>query len=421
MCSIVIPPHAIPLAPLKLVTMTIAITTDIYLNLGVIAQHIVLNEHILNVSYRKIKRGVFKSGKSEVTNDSEKFKNQCTFDVNVGEKIINTKLFNNGKVINVGCRDVEHAVKAVKIIMESVQGLSGGAVIPRATIYDNKNIKKFFKDDLRKKFGELIKTFDGLIGTGLDLTPFDLALSADDAFLLFEKLISDSTYECDLMYIYTVILLTKNYYDEKNIADNIHTPEFKELLELILNHTSRDKTLITAVFPSYINNELPLRLTYEPEVVLINKSTNSGYYVNRHNLEELLNKEAQIVSCKFDKNRYPGVIIEFQTTEVKVIKIIFFNTGKINITAARTHEQITEAYDFINRFCQTHFDKLILKSEYLNKIKEYEDNLPDQFHIGKVLNSQGIENQLYLLKKSSIKANPRNLRILKIQDYLDKY
>ena len=104
-----------------------------------------------------------------------------------------------------------------------------------------------------------------------------------------------------------------------------------------------------------------------------------------------------------------------------MVKIILFNTGKINITAARTNEQVQEAYDFINAFCQKHFDHLLLKSEYLNKIKDYENNLPDQFNVGLVKNAEGIENQFYLLKKSSITSNPRNLRILKLHGYLEHF
>ena len=425
MCSITIPEKIKSLAPLKLVTMTISIATNLYLNLNVIAEHIVLNAQILNVSYRKIKRGKFKYALSgeDIQNDSEKFKNQCTFDIDIGEKIINTKIFNNGKIINVGCLDKRHAVLAVDIIMKQIQGLSGHITIPRVNLFTNKNIKKFFKDDLRKKFGAQIQLFACLLDNPVDLAPFDPLLSADEAYLMFASLITEPEYEALIMYLYTVIQILKNYYDEKDLPNQIDRPEFKALLDLITAHTDAEYT-VRAVFPSYVNHDQPLRQEYTPEIVLLNKSTNSGYFINRTSLEQLLTGEPLIITCKFDKNRYPGVIVEFQASAAcdnKLVKIIFFNTGKINITAARTNEQVQEAYDFINTFCQTHFDALLLKSEYINKIKEYESNLPEQFNIGLVKNAEGIENHFYLLKKSSILANPRNLRILKLHGYLEKY
>ena len=55
-------------------------------------------------------------------------------------------------------------------------------------------------------------------------------------------------------------------------------------------------------------------------------------------------------------------------------------------------------------------------SEYTNKIKEYEDSLPTKFEVGEV---EG--QQYYLLKKTSIMSNPRNLRILKKIGLIDKY
>jgi TATA-box binding protein (TBP) (component of TFIID and TFIIIB) len=426
MCTIVMPEASVPLAPLKLVTMTIAISTNLYLNLSVVAEHIPLGSQVLNVSYRKIKRGKFKFDVTgdDIVNDSEKFKNQCTFDIDIGEKIINTKIFNNGKIINVGCLDKSHAVKAVSIIMREIHGLSGQLVIPRVNLYTNKNIKKFFKDDLRKKFSALIQLFACSLNKSFDLSPFDPHLSADDAYGIFADLIMDPTYECQLMYIYTIIQVLKNYYDEKTLTAQMDNPEFQRILNLMLTNTDESYGEIRAVFPSYTHMDRPFPDTYEPEIVLINKSTNSGYFINRNNLEQLLNQESRIITCKFDKNRYPGVIIEFQTSVQcgeKLVKIILFNTGKINITAARTNEQVQEAYDFINAFCQQHFDQLLLKSEYVNKIKDYESNLPDQFNVGLVKTAEGIENHFYLLKKSSIMANPRNLRILKLHGYLEHF
>jgi len=416
-----IPDVSMPLSELKLVTMTIAVTTGLNFNLAVIAAYIELNQEILSVSYRKIKRGTFKKKKSTesgVDNDSEKFKNQCSFDIDIGEKIINTKLFNNGKIINVGCRNETHAILAVTILMKYIQGLKGSLMTNYLALSSFSNQKKFFKDDLRKKFNDLVQILVLELDIPLDLAPFDSSLSADAAYEVFLDLLTQD-YERQIMYVYTVIQVLKYYYDEIDIINHIN--EDHTLWDLIRANTGL--TGISGIFPAYLGNMEPQKI-YTPTIVLINKSTNSGYYVNRTNLEQLMSKEPAIVSCKFDKNRYPGVIIEFKTSAAcgdKIIKFIFFNTGKINITAACSHAQIQEAYDFLNSFCQTHFKELLLKSEYINKNKEYDAHLPDLFNVGIIKDPSGISKHIYLLKKSYIMANPRNLRILKLNGYFEKY
>jgi hypothetical protein len=122
-----------------------------------------------------------------------------------------------------------------------------------------------------------------------------------------------------------------------------------------------------------------------------------------------------VVDCEYDKNKYPGVITEYNTP-TKVVKIILFNTGKINITSTQTQEQVDQAFQFITRICNDYFDKLLLESEYHNKIKEYEDKLPMQFYVGVVE-----DQQYYLLKKSSITSNPRNVRFLKLKSLSNMY
>ena len=418
-----IPDVSMPLSELKLVTMTIAVTTGLNFNLAVIASHIELNQEILSVSFRKIKRGTFKkkkSAESVVGNDSEKFKNQCSFDIDIGEKIINTKLFNNGKIINVGCLNETHAVLAVSILMKHIQNLKGILTTNYLTLSSFSNQKKFFKDELRKKFNDLIQILVLELKVPLDLAPFDSSLAADTAYDSFTTLLGlEPDYEQQIMYIYTVIQVLKYYYDENDIIN--HLKEDKILWDLI--QTNISSTGITGIFPAYLGS-MSIEKVHTPSIVLINKSTNSGYYVNRTSLEQLISKEPSIVSCKFDKNRYPGVIIEFKTSpacDSKIIKFIFFNTGKINITAAYSHAQIQEAYDFLNIFCQTHFKELLLKSEYVNKNKEYDAYLPDLFNVGIIKDNSGNSKHIYLLKKSYIMSNPRNLRILKLNGYFDKY
>jgi len=412
--SMPLPLEAPPVAPLKLVTMTIRINLDTYLNLGVIAETIRLSDTIRSISYKNIKR-VFDPvhGKSVVVksadsgDQSERFKNQCTLDINVGDKVVNTKIFNNGKIINVGCLSVEHARRAVEIIIAEIWDNKASMTYGISSINDIPNHKKFFKDEIRKKYSSIIQLLILRLGLETDMGAFDPILNAEQALPAFLE------HSEDIMFIYAVIYILKNYYDEKLFLDEIDSPIFQRMLDLIVSSRDGKGKTISNIFPVHIKQDRPAGT--EVHIELINKSTNSGYYINRKALQEILGTYPEIKTIEYDKNRYPGVIVQYACTD-KVTKIIFFNTGKINITAAHTHEQIDTVYAFIKKICTEHFDDLLLKSEYTNKIKEYEDSLPTKFEVGEV---EG--QQYYLLKKTSIMSNPRNLRILKKIGLIDKY
>lgn len=435
--KITIPQSAPEMSQLKLITMTVNANIRFSLNLDVIARHTQLDNRILGISYRNIIRGVRnKKGKCKVTTSdstsqgepnnnlffksgstSGRFKNQCTFIIDVGDKTINTKVFNNGKMVSVGCKKPEHAMIAANILREVFLGMDGLVIYTIPNSITSNNVKKFFKDDLRKKFGDLIQLLACELDLDINLEPFSTAIPADDAYKMFqEELVQNSSYCTDIMYIYTIISILKCYYEEDQLLDRYNEPEFRYLLTMIIDHTDHEVGEISCVFPSYLNNRTIIPFDNKTvQIALINESTNCGYFINRTELVSLLLKDPNVIKCTYDKNRYPGVITVYRTP-TKDVKIILFNTGKINITATRTHEQVGQAYKFITEFCNENFDRLLLKSEYYNKIKEYEDKLPSQFHVG-IIDDQ----QYYLLKKTSITSNPRNVRYLKLKSLLNEY
>lgn len=421
-------PHEAPeMSPLKLITMTVNAHIHTNLNLDVIARHTQLNDVLLGISYRDIVRGVCsKNAKPKVLagvdyyrtdTSSGKFKNQCTFIINAGDKNVNTKVFNNGHMVNVGCKDPSHALITANVLKECFKDMEGLVIYDIPDTITNSNTKKFFKDDLRKKFGDLIQLLVCELDLDFNIEPFNSALSADDSYLIFQdELNNNSNYGSDIMYIYTIISILKSYYDESDLLEHFNDPEFQYILTMIIDYTDREAGEIACSFPSYLNNKSSIIFNPDTiQVALINKSTNCGYYINRSVLVELLTLDPGVLKCIYDKNRYPGVITVYRTSS-KDVKIILFNTGKINITATRTHEQVEEAYNFISEFCSRKFNALLLRSEYRNKLKEYEDRLPTQHYVG-VIGDQ----QYYLLKKSSITSNPRNVRFLNNRKLLNSY
>lgn len=410
------------MSPLKLVTMTIDADINTHINLDVIARYTPLDERITEIRYRNIHRTPVQGApeddkefyKSET--GSGRFKNQCTFIIDVGDKKINTKVFNNGKIVNVGCKKVEHAEQTSEILIDLFQNMKGLVIYTIPDTFPNNNIKKFFKDDLRKKYGKLIPLLTATLELELDTDPFSGVMSSDEGYATFQRECENPRYISDIMYVHTIIRILKCYFEEGQLVKQYDNPDLQAMLKTIQDHTDRDAAEISCVFPSYLNNDKKIPFDKDTiEVVLINKSTNCGYFLNRTVLEELITDCPGVLKCTYDKNRYPGVITAYQTP-TWLVKIIVFNTGKINITKTRTHEQVQQAYDFISEFCREHFHELLLRSEYTNRQKESEDNMPAQFHVGLV-----DDQQIYLLKKSSIISNPRNVRFLSKRKLLSYY
>ncbi len=459
MSELVMPAEPPALDPLKLVTMTISANISQCFNLDVISRYIVLDDTLLGIHYRDIHRGAgtdstelaatpdeSASSAEDVDAKSGRFKNQCTFAISDGNKIINTKLFNNGKMVNVGCKHPDQAVFTAEQIISKITGPIKGSVtynIPQNLKGKTfKELKKFFKDDLRKKFGSLLPLLVCRLGFTTDLSCFSTDIGADEGFNKFmEKCNGDQGFVKEILHMFTIISILKCYTHEQDLQEHFNTEAFQDLLTAIVEHTNAEATSITYDFPAYLsssNKHAPNpqisfdsqnpQISFDSQnpqisfdsrtvkIVLINKSTKCGYFINRTELQRVLTQYPEIVQCKFDKSKYPGVLAQYQTTDGKVIKIIVFNTGKINITAASTHEQVQEGYNFIEKICKERFSELLLKCEYQNKKKEYEDSLPDQQYIGTIN-----EQSYYLLNKTRILSNPRNVRWLHNLGIIDKY
>ena len=432
--SHILPECAFKLEQLKLVTMTVMADIPTYFNLDVVSRYIPLDNTIIGIHYRDIHRGQDDPEANDSEDDipmvdtdmgaeskSGRFKNQCTFIINDGSKIINTKLFNNGKIVNGGCKDIQQAVFTANLILGRIFNMNGNVsyIIPSKLKYKSmKDLKKLYKDDLRKKFGNLIKLLVTHLNINTNLECFDAKYTADDSFNAFMTMCeTDPSFIKDIMYIYTIITVLKCYYKDTLIIDNFGDDSFQKLLNIIIASSDHEKNIISYDFPSYLNNDLPIVFNKDTvNIVLINKSTKCGYYINRKALQSIMTNQPEVSLCKYDKSKYPGVITKYTTSSGKIIKIIVFNTGKINITAANSHEQCEEGYEFIKRICTEHFNDLVMKSEYTNKKKEYEDSLPDQHYMG-LVNDQ----EYYLLYKVRILSNPRNIRFLHKLGLIEKY
>lgn len=403
----------------KLITMTIDFKLNTHINIDVAIRYIPLDNEIVGKAYGDYYEGNIKHKKTPSIPlddiDNKRFKNQCTFVINIGEKLINTKVFNNGKLVNVGCKDVRHAYKTAEILANKFHNLTGLLRYPILTeIPPNKGIKKYFKDELRKRWGDLLQMLAYQMNYPMDMELLSESLTADIAYKKFYRDLEDNNIQ-DIMYLVTLIHILKRYFPEKEdnvlLIDFLDHPDFQYLLSQLIENTHEG--YIEMVFPCYIHEEIPIILNQENiKVDLINHTVNCNYELDRLKLIECLTESEDIdEQIVYDPETYPGVLASHVPTGTT---IIFFNTGRINITSAQTFQQVDQVYQFVKNFCFKNYQRMvrtILKPQITEN-----DDMPTQFPI---CQTQG--KQYYLLKKSHIMANPRNIYLLKKFGLLEHY
>lgn len=416
-----IPETAPEPSPVKLVTMTVVSKLEKFINLKLVSECIKLDDQILGVKFEDTVEGTgFKAKKQSTKKKQRKnndFKNQCTLIINTGDKNLNVKLFNNGELVFTGCTDIEQIPTATKILTERLVGLDAYLEydIPRNfKFYTTRDI---FKKEIAK-YRELIHLLAYQLDFDINAEPFNPALSMKEAYTLFtetnERIDQDEAE--NILALLQLIRIIRSYYDDTTITSWKSTDDFPKFVKDLLEMLDMNSGKIAGVFPSYLGNEKIIE-TNPSNVGISNilKRMSCNFPLNRENVFELLKLQPEIERCEFDEDRYPGVVATLKTGD-KLVTVIFFNSGKINITAAKSDAQIDKAFEFIKKFCSENFREIVMETDYKNKNLKQQDNMPDQFDLGEHEGTKYI-----LLKKESILKNPRNVLLLKkfglIQNY----
>ena len=424
-----IPKIAPEASPLKFVTMTVCNSLDAFINLWVLAKHYQLpvlkegEEGIVGIKFEDIIRGKIKlkKKKKKRTNDTAKskrftdFKHQCTLIIHCLGKDINVKVFNNGRMVCTGCNNVKQADVAAKIISEALCDLQGELSYGIPVKFTSSNLKKTHKHDILE-FSTAIELISHELNMNLNIELFNPSLSKSDSFQLFtDELEEDDQFEQDLCYILTLLSILKTYYGKEYVHHAESLKDFGELFDMLIEHTSDNE--ITMPFLSYLNNKVSIKTSPERvQTSMINHTMSCNYSLNRVRLSEILDSDPRIKFVNYNKESYSGVKayykcrVDLMEKKNNTITIIFFSSGKINITAARTFRQSDEVYIYIKELCNDKFDELIMKSAYRTRKKEIENSMPDTFYIG---DQEGNGCEYLLLKKAAILRNPRNVNLLK--------
>jgi TATA-box binding protein (TBP) (component of TFIID and TFIIIB) len=427
--------------PLKFVTMTMCNSLDKFINLWVLAKYYnpdidskcdSKTSRIVGIKFENIVRGRVKRKKKKkkrIVETKRKrftdFKHQCTLIIDCLGKDINVKLFNNGRIVCTGCNNIEQAAAAAETISKALKDLEGELSYGIPTEFKSHNLKKTHKDDILD-YTTVIELISYELDIDINLELFNPSMSKQDSYLLFEKeLEADDTFEQDLSYILTLISILKTYYGDEYVKKAETLKDFGDLFDMLVEHSDLDNCTITMPFLSYLDNSKPIKQNHDNvRIIMINHTMSCNYSLNRVNLSELLDKDPRIKFVNYNKVSYSGVkayyncIVDRMEGKNNTITVIFFSSGKINITAARTFKQSDEVYKYITDLCENNFNELLMRSAYRIKKKEIENDMPDMFDLGVT-----DDNFHYVLvKKSSILKNPRNVNLLKNTfDLLDKY
>jgi TATA-box binding protein (TBP) (component of TFIID and TFIIIB) len=95
-----------------------------------------------------------------------------------------------------------------------------------------------------------------------------------------------------------------------------------------------------------------------PSIQLINSVFDINLNINRNKLHSLLISKYNI-HATFQPIIYVGINSKFIASSGNTISILIFQTGKIILTAARTHEDIDESYEFISSVLSNNIHMII--------------------------------------------------------------
>lgn len=416
-----IPETAPEPSPVKLVTMTVVFKLKKFINLKLVSECIKLDDQILGVKFEDTIEGTgFKAKKQPVKKKHKKnndFKNQCTLIINTGNKNLNVKLFNNGELVFTGCTDIDQIPIATKILTERLVKLDSYLEYDIPENFKFYTTRDIFKKEIAK-YRELIHLIAYKLDFDINAEPFNPALSTKEAYTLFTETHEwiDQEEVDNILALLQLIRIIRSYYDDATILSWKSTDDFPKFVNNLLIMLDMETGKISGVFPSYLGNEKIIDADYsEIGISNILKRMSCNFPLNRENVYELLKNSPVIQRCEFDEDRYPGVVATLKT-DTKLVTIIFFNSGKINITAATSDLQVDNAFEFIRNFCADNFHEIVMETDYKNKTLKQQDNMPDQFDLGE---HEGVK--YILLKKENILKNPRNVLLLKkfglIQNY----
>ena len=457
---------------LKLIIITCKTFLNCNLNLDLIARKLEIGEQIKGKKLLGVaEEGSIKTKSKNYTMNKNKrikkkkqnsiredFSNQCTVIVkpNGYEKLINLKLFANGKMVITGGMTKETGKCAVNVLKNAIRNLEDDYQISRETSFSNlfEDVISYVKY-MNKNYLVFLKLFE-LYGIKIDLK-LDLILNKKliSMYPMIDmstgKYIEKDLRTCSLSeLISNAVIMSGSEEDLKNYLRiigvfNICRLYFPNVVLLDkLNDVGDNTHKIISNLYNFEKERLPVTFDKEAldrdfEVTIENYNTmfNIGFHLDREMFTQILDNQYKIQklisSAKFEPSYYQGINAKYisrilckqdcsslgkkKTSKCpcKEISFLIFQEGNVIITGGRSWEQITDGYNVISKIMRDEYYTIMVEKQ--KETCEEIINLPPQI----IKQTDDDEKIVYLNKKQQIIENPRNYYILKQLGLLDKY
>ena len=349
---------------------------------------------IIDIQYRSLSYGSTTFGeKKNKTSRQNTFGNQCTMRIlfedsefDEGYNIINVKLFTNGTMQFTGITSVTQAQECIDIITPLLQRLVHISKV-------HENINDFFRDYSFRNYKLLVQSdvkTSVKTHTHADTQP-RVFQNKNTILAIFKHLSQKDIFVMSqTCKFFWKILTSKNHTFWKSLIHyrfgvlHVYHPTLK-------NHLINVNTFKTTIPKISLKKDYFLRSAefetsnYKPNVLLtgpmkklemsnesielINSNFNTRFFIDQRKLTKILQKQYPYLDSSYEPDdKYHGIKVYWPHPDtvqangdnsgtVKIF-ISIFRTGSILMSAAKTTQQLNDAYKFINGVLRENYEKI---------------------------------------------------------------
>jgi hypothetical protein len=346
---------------------------------------------IIDIQYRSLSYGSTSFGEKKNKNSRENtFGNQCTmrilfedFEFDEGYNIINVKLFTNGTMQFTGITSVCQASDCIDILLPFIQRLINISKV-HETIVDfrggynhiinfisnpdgtsTSNMEVFQKKKVLLRVIQYLGQKD-IYRLALTCKFFWNLLSNDNN----DFWISMNHYRFGVLHVFHPTIKNQliNVDTYKTVVSKISIKrDYFNRCERIANY--KPNVLTTCVDPSNETVEMS-----NESIELINSNFNTGFFIDQRKLTKILQRQYPHLDSSYEPDdRYHGIKVYWphpdtvqengdNSNTVKIF-ISIFRTGSVLMSAAKTTQQLNDAYKFINGVLKENYDKIWIPND----------------------------------------------------------
>lgn len=285
--------------------------------------------NIISIKYRNIRKRI----KNWTTKgkDTKDFYNQCTLEVRAtGDKVVNVKIFNNGKLQMTGCKNENDiTIVCLKIVYllnkyqcdcRDIEKINNIKLIGKMISNNVKGIDKFYNDDIRI----FIKNISRLSRKNKE-----------------NLIISIGNYHKDNNRINLFKYANLIYSSDLDDITNLNIKKLEKKYQKIEDRREKIHISVQSI-----------------KIGMINTGFDALCTINRSKLCEVLRYKYNKYAT-FDPLLHVGVNMVYyidndDTDKSKKVDILIFSTGRILIIA-KSRKYIQKGYDFINGVIHKHY------------------------------------------------------------------